>query len=461
MAKADPTVAESSRTDANQQFTLIGVQGTLGTADIAGTARTMTFSGDPTSGAAYVYNLAPVVVGNATGGTLNTLGTVGSITNLGSFTNGGTIKEISNLAGGTVLNTGTNVNIVTGTINSLPQISVGTIPQVSVGTLPNVNIASGTQQTIGTVANLNNGSVNILTGTLQSSGTTTGVGVVSNLTNGSVNILTGTIQNSGAGTLTTGTLQNLVTGTLNALAAGTLTGGTLQNLASGTVTSVAEVVKGTTTLVTRVGNLGTLELGSVALNAGVNNVGDVDVATGTVTLVSTVTTLSNLTNGSVNILTGTIQSSGTSTGVGVVSNLTNGSVNLLTGTVTRVSNIGTLESGTVKVDPTPVPATLQFGTLGTAGGSFFGTLSAPSGAGTKHYISGLDIRMNAGTADIRILAGSAIQGTGVLTGGAILVGGYIAKNFTPVFVTGTNSELIYHFVGAGTAFITISYWKGV
>jgi hypothetical protein len=343
MAKVDPTVAESSRTDANQQFTLIGVQGTLGTADVTGSARTMTFGGNPVTGAMYVETTNAGAASNPTAGTLNTIGTLGSVTNLGSFTNGGTIKEVSNLAGGTVLNTGTTVNI-----------------------------ATGTQQTLGTVANINNGSINILTGTLQSSGTTTGVGVVSNVTQGSINILTGTLQSSGT-TTGVGVVTNLTNGSINIL-------------------------------------------------------------TGTTTLVSTVTT---------------------------VSNLTNGSINILTGTVTRLSNVGTLESGTVKLDPTPVPATLQFGTLGTAGGSFFGTLSAVSGAGTKHYISGVDIVMQTGTADVRILAGSVIQGTGVLAGGAFSPNGGISKRIVPAFVTGTNSELIYHFVGAGTAFINISYWKGV
>lgn len=284
MAKADPTVAESSRNDANQQFTIIGVQGTLGTADIAGTARTMTFGGNPVTGAMYVQDLSGAV------GTTNIQGSVTII--------GGTIQA------GTFTNLGTNVNVVTGTI-----------------------------------------------------------------------------LNSGAGTITTGTIQNISTGTINALAAGTITGGTLQNLVSGTINALA---------------------------------------------------------------------SGTLTG-GTLQNLNNGTLALVTN----------LAAGTLRIDPTPVASIVQQGTLGTAGGSFFGTLSAVSGAGTKHYVSGIDIVMQSGTADVRVLAGSVIQGTGVLAAGFFGPSSGISKHWWPHFQTGTNSELIYHFVGAGTAFINISYWKGV
>ncbi len=230
------------------------------------------------------------------------------------------------------------------------------------------------------------------------------VGIVSNLTNGSVNILTGTIQS-----------------------AGTVTGiGTIPGLGS----------------LTNVGSLTNFGTGKEISN----------LAGGTLAAVTTVTTVSNVTNGSINILTGTQQLLTT------VSNLTNGSVNLLTGTVTSVSN---LAGGTVQINPTPVPATLQFGTLGTAGGSFFGTLSAASGAGTKHYITGYSIVQQSGTSDVRILAGTSIQGTGVIVAGNFPAGGGANRTVDPAFATGTNSELIYHFVGAGTAFITVSYWKGV
>jgi hypothetical protein len=126
------------------------------------------------------------------------------------------------------------------------------------------------------------------------------------------------------------------------------------------------------------------------------------------------------------------------------------------GTITAVNNIA---GGTVQINPTPTITPLTFGTLGTAGGSFFATISTASGAGTKHYISGVDIIVQSGTADIRVLVGTAIEGGSVLAAGCFTPNGGISKNFNPTFVTGTNSELTYHFVGAGTAFINVSYWK--
>jgi hypothetical protein len=104
---------------------------------------------------------------------------------------------------------------------------------------------------------------------------------------------------------------------------------------------------------------------------------------------------------------------------------------------------------------------LTFGTLGTAGGSFFGTLAAAAGTRSRYYVSGVDIVVQAGTVDVRVLSGTAIQGTGVLAAGQFVPGGGISKEIRPAFMSGPNSELTYHFVGAGTAFITINYTKGV
>ena len=338
---ANPGPGNSAHIDGNQQFSIVGVSGTLGTSDTGGTADTVPVGANPATGAMYVQDLS-----GASGTT--TVQMVSGTLNVGTVViPSGTINV------GTFTNLGSNVNVVTGTVTT--------------GSLTNVAIV-GTATGVGVVSNVTNGSINVLTGTLQSSGTTTGVGVVSNVTTGSINVLTGTLQSSGT-TTGVGVVSNLTNGSVNIL-------------------------------------------------------------TGTTTLVSTVTT---------------------------VSNLTNGSVNLLTGTVTSVSN---LAGGTVQVNPVPIPTVLSIGTLGTAGGSFFGTLSAASGAGTKHYISNVDVVMNSGTADVRILTGTVIQGTGVLAAGNFPAGGGIAKNFNPAFATGTNSELTYHFVGAGTAFITVNYWKG-
>jgi|SRR3990167_1340430 len=135
--------------------------------------------------------------------------------------------------------------------------------------------------------------------------------------------------------------------------------------------------------------------------------------------------------------------------------------NLVSGSI--VQTAGTLTTGTLglvdQFDRQHPKQVTSFGTLGTAGGSLFGTISGTSGGGTIHVVSGLSVVVNTGTADIRILIGSAIIGGSVLSGGAFPPGGGIARTFDPPIDSGTNSELIYHFVGAGTAFITVQYWK--
>ena len=406
-----PTPANSAHTDANQQFSIIAVSGTLGTADTAGTAPTVPIGANPLTGAVYTESTGGVAPAPASG-TLNTLGTVGTVVGIGTVSNVGSISNV-----GQVHNAGTVQGLNTGTIN------LGTFVMPS-GTI--TTIAAGTQQTLGTV-----GVVNSVAEVVKGTTTlVTRVGNVGTLEIGSVVVNTGTITtgsltniamvHAGTHVHPTGTVTTIVAGTQNTL--GTV--GVVNNIVTGTlaaIASVAEVVKGTTTLV------------------------------------STVTTVSNLTNGSVNILTGTLQSSGTTTGVGVVSNLTNGSVNLLTGTVTSLTN---LAGGTVQTNAKPTVTVVSQGTLGTAGGSFFGTLSAASGAGTNHWVTNVDIVAQSGTADVRVLAGTGIAGTGVIAAGFFpSAGGGISKHFMPAFSAGANSELIYHFVGAGTAFITVNYFK--
>lgn len=193
--------------DDNQVPTVMGVVGTLGTADTAGTAKSIPIGVNPATGAMYVEDLSG--------------------------------------ASGT-----TNVQMVSGTLN------VGTVVVSSSSGGTTVNVATGTQQTLGTVGVVNN----LVTGTLASVGTLPGVGVVSNLTNGSV-VMT-------VGTMTTGSLSNVAM-----LNAGTVNASLVSNT-------------GTIPLITTVSNLTN---------------GSVNILTGTTTLVSTVTTVSNLTNGTVRI----------------------------------------------------------------------------------------------------------------------------------------------------------------
>lgn len=222
MPAGTPTAVNSAHFDANQHPSMTGVLGTLGTADTQGTALTLPVGVDPSTGAIYTIEIG---------------------------TSGG---------GG-----GSNVNIVTGT-----------------------------QQTLGTV-----GSVN-------------GVAVVSALTNGSINILTGTIQSSGNGTIVGGTVNNLATGTINALASGTITGGTLQNLVSGTINAG-----------TLVNNGGTLQ----NLNAGTITA----LASGTITG----GTVQNLVSGTINAL-----ASGTITG-GTLGNLNAGTITLIQAGTFQLSKV--------------------------------------------------------------------------------------------------------------------------
>lgn len=430
-------------------FVVTAVSGTAGTADTTGTAEDVALGANPDTGALYVQDLS-----GASGTT--TVQMVSGTLNVGTVV-------VSSSSGGT------NVNVNTGTIN------VGTF------VLPTGTITTGS---LTNLANLVNGSINVLTGTLQSSGTTTGVGVVSNLTNGSINILTGTIQSSGT-TTGVGVVSNLTNGSVNILT-GTLAVslGTVGGKAASGAAAVANPVQvaGTDSggtiyspLVTTGGILSAvMPTGTVTtIAAGTQNtLGTVGVVnnlvTGTIAAVTSVT----------NLVSGTLLNSGTTTGVGVVSGLTTGTIttivagtqntlgtvgvvnNLVTGTIAAVTSVTNLAGGTVQINPVPVPTVLSFGTLGTAGGSFFATISAASGAGTKHYISNVDIVVSSGTADVRVLTGTAIQGTGVLAAGWFGPAGGIAKNFNPAFATGTNSEITYHFVGAGTAFITVNYWKG-
>ncbi len=112
-----------------------------------------------------------------------------------------------------------------------------------------------------------------------------------------------------------------------------------------------------------------------------------------------------------------------------------------------------------------VPSTLgtSYGTVGTAGAGFWGTIIAACGAGTKQYVSGVDIVGVTGSCEVAItnigIGGS--QGAGVLARGWIVPGGGISKNFMPIQASGTNGTVSYWLSTAGTVDITLQYWQGV
>lgn len=250
-------------------------------------------------------------------------------------------------------------------------------------------------------------------------GSVANIGVIHNagtLANGSLANL-GVIHN--AGTLTTGSLANL--GAIHT--AGTLTTGSLSSLAMMYAGTIDNVVKGTITKV---------EGGTLA-------------------------EITNLTSGSVRMTVGTLTT-------GTLQNLVSGTVNALAaGTITG-GTLGNLNYGTVAIDSKPAgSAVLTTHTLGTGGGTLFGTLVAPVGAGTYIYLTGVSIvGRSGGSIDVGIatnVVGST--GAGVIARGFFpTAGGGIREEFDPALRIGTNGTLAYFLITAGTADFTASYWVG-
>lgn len=131
--------------------------------------------------------------------------------------------------------------------------------------------------------------------------------------------------------------------------------------------------------------------------------------------------------------------------------------NLNKGTITK------LEAGTVALNMVPVTAGTSFVVVGTAGSGFWGTIIAAAGAGTKQYVSGIDVIGVSGTVEVAItnIGVTGSTGAGVLARGFIPPTGGISKNFNPIQVSATNGTLAYWLGGAGTVDITIQYWQGV
>ena len=128
-----------------------------------------------------------------------------------------------------------------------------------------------------------------------------------------------------------------------------------------------------------------------------------------------------------------------------------------TGSLTNLANIGTLS----RLDRQSPKQITSFGTVGTASGSLFGTISAASGAGTIHVLTGLNIVVTSGTPEIMISYGSILTGGSVIVKGAFAVNSGISRNYNPPIDSGTNSEIIYHFVNAGTANIQVQYYRTI
>jgi len=340
----------------------------------------------------------------------------------------------------------------------------GTIAVIS--SIPNVNIDSGTQQTLGTVGTVVG--IGTISNIVTTSGTTTGIGTLSNV--GSVGLVTrigniGTIESGtfttsltlNTGTITTGSLSNIamlhggtvvISGTVPVSGA---SAGTDVNIVTGTISSLPSLPSGTNII-------GDVIITNGTYKALVTNAGNVGVYIGNTNLPN----INGGTIGSILGIGGTVQVSGASAGT---------DVNIVTGTVTTgslanvavVNNIvtGTLSSVTISNIYTGSQVLIAQA-VGTTGGTIVGTLSAASGAGTYHWVSGLQIVVGAGTTDVFLGFGTTTTGGSVLARGIFTPGGGIMRDLTfPVRSVGTNSEICYIIAGAGTAFIAVNYWKGI
>lgn len=211
-----------------------------------------------------------VIISQGTAGTLSTIATddVGSVQyqkiklDIGGdgasspFT--GTVPEITNVAGGSVVVTG-------GTIS--------------------------TQNTVGTVGVVESGSVVVTNGTVASVGTVPGVGVVGNINGGSIVVTNGTVTTT-IGDITGGTIDQLTDGTVQ--------------VKGGSVVMTA----GTVSTLNTVGTVGVVNSGSIVVTSGtiadMNTVGTVGVLEGGT--LGQVTSVSNVADGSVVVKSGTIAS---------------------------------------------------------------------------------------------------------------------------------------------------------
>lgn len=502
------SAVNSGHFDANQVPSITAVQGTLGTADVSGTATTLPISNDPSTGAMYTMMIGTsptgtsqvtILGGTIQAGTFNNSGTnvniVTGTINVGTFNNTGTFVNIStgSLVGtvtsnmnsgtlnvgtvvipsgtinvGTFTNTGTVVNIATGSLvgtllgGTLTNLATGTLNALAAGT-----ITTGTVSvTIGTITGKDANAVAITANPIAVGGTDSG-GTVRNMLVDTTGVQRSTgSQVMTVGTLTTGTLQNLVTGTLNALASGTITTGTVS-------VTIGTVGGGAANAAAASGNpnpVGGTDSGGTIRTILVDATG-VQRSTGTqVMSVGTLTTgtLQNLVTGTINALAsgtitgGTLQNLNAGT-VTVVSSLTNGSVNILTGTQQL---LGTLQLGTVQQLLPPNISQTVYGTFGTTGALVFGTLAGgtSSGAGTEIFVTGCSIVIpaNSGSQDISIgfgtNAGALHNGTGVLARGFFVAGGGISRTFIPAINSGTNAQVTLCIGGAGTVEANISYF---
>lgn len=329
------------------------------------------------------------------------------------------------------LRTETSVALDSGTINTL-----GTI---------------GTVQVVSSVANLAKGTITRLEG-----------GTLNSLEGGSIQMTAGTIT-SGSIVVTAGTIA------AHAVTAATVTAGTIDVLKVATITVLPNLPQGSinVTAGTFIMTNGTVGAGTVAVSAG--TVGG-KAASGAAAVQNPVLTAGTDAGGTVyaplmtttghqliDVLSGTIQSSGTTTGVGVVTSVTNlaagtitrleqGSINVTAGTIGTVTGVGVVTSvtnlaaGTVtRVEGGTIGrvgnvGTLEVGTISTLpnipGGTIGVVTTVTSVTDVANLSKGTITRLEQGS--IQVTAGTiasvgTVPGVGVVTSVTNLAAGTITK----------------------------------
>lgn len=491
-----------AKQDANQEYTLVGISGTLGptygtaeprpltvgengylnvnaaAANSTGGTLDLLKAGTITriEGGSIAVTAGTVVVTSGTQQTLGTVGTLqaGTITRLEGGTLG-LITTVSNLSAGSVAVTAGTVIVTNGTIGAgTVAISAGTVggkaasgaaavanPVLTAGTDAGGTVYAPLMTTTGHQL------IDILSGTIQSSGTTTGVGVVTSVTN-----------------LAAGTITRLEGGTLGILSQGSInvTAGTMI-MTVGTVGGKA--ASGAAAVANPVSIAGT-DAGGTIYGLLVDTKGQQFVSAGTITKLeqgSINVTAGTVTAGSIRVTLGTvggaaasgaaasgnpIVSAGTDAGGTVYGMLvdTKGQMFLSAGTVTRTNTIGTLELGTVKPDGRFARNILTYGTQFAATAAAYGTLvgSASVGAGTSTWVSSITIDNPAGTVLTMVGFGTALNGSSVLWRGVLgtqTAPGVVLPLPQVTNAGMTNQDLVVYTGAAGTVDVTVKYFIAV
>jgi hypothetical protein len=294
----------------------------------------------------------------------------------GSLWNGAvSVGTLPNLPGGSIVVTSGTIasdTIIGGTINLTQTVS--TVSMLSAGTITTLPNIPG-----GTITNLASGTINSATAVINSAT----ISVLPNLPQGSINVTAGTmVMNSG--TLTTGTI----------LSSGTTTGvGTISNIGSvgmlnaATISVLPNLPQGSiqVTAGTVVMNSGTITTGTILSSGTTTGVGSVS-NVGSIAMLNagTITTLPNIPGGTItNLVSGTINSATAvinSATISVLPNLPQGSINVTSGTINTgtIANLVQAYAGTLNNVPGTISTFIIGGAiLGYDGANLFRIVLAP------------------------------------------------------------------------------------